>query len=125
LTWLDKRTWIEALGTPLVVIVVGLLIRWLDEKRRSKRRRVAAADEPLACFRALSLALAERGLSRRPDETVERLAQRVAASELPAELAGRASELLLGYSALRYGGRGNASELERDIDALVARLKAQ
>ena len=68
-------------------------------------------SDPLPCFERLTAALAARGVVRRPDEPLEALAERAAA------LGAEPRRLVLAYTALRYGGVGDAAGLAEAVNA--------
>jgi hypothetical protein len=113
--WLSRRSLLET----SLAWVAGCLVLALIVARGVQRRARAAAradDEVLLPFMQPLLATLERqGHARRPDEPLERLAER-----LPdAEIAG----LLSRYSALRYGGVGDREALAREVSASVTALR--
>jgi hypothetical protein len=114
--------------------------------RRTKRGIAAAAEggEPLPCLARLEGALARHGEERAAAEPLEVFARRILGEGAPAAAgaeararvgksgpdqglarpeAAEAAELLERYAALRYGGVGDAGELERAIDRYVARIE--
>ena len=115
-------------------------------ERRAKRGLTAAAEggEPLPWLTRLEAALARRGEERAGSEPLEGFARRIRAGgsapaegepearargerpepkrRLPGVDAAEAADLLERYAALRYGGVGDAGELERAVDRCVARL---
>lgn len=114
LTWLDRRSWLEVLSAPALVIVLPLLIRILL-RRRARSREASDGDyaRSLPCFDQLSETLARHGIVRAASETLEQLADRVAADA--GDLARDGPILLRRYAALRYGGVGDEQTLASDI----------
>ena len=110
--WLSERTlaqtsaaWLFGCAVLVVIVARGV--------RRRSRLKGWADDEALLPFMLPLLAALDRdGHPRRPDEPIERLAARLPDDE-PARL-------LLRYSALRYGGIGDAAALARDVGASLA-----
>jgi protein-glutamine gamma-glutamyltransferase len=110
--WLGERTlaqtsvaWLFGCAVLAVIVARGV--------RRRGRQMQLADDEALLPFMLPLLATLDReGHPRRPDEPLERLAARLDDDE-PARL-------LLRYSALRYGGIGDAEALARDVGVSVA-----
>ena len=125
--WLGQRSAFE-----MSLILVGLVALLLVA--RALRGRVrgdgapALIDVPLPGFVALARALARRGVSRAPHETLSRFARRIEReARLPAPLEATCAELVRRYESLRYAGRGDAGALEREMDEaarLVARAAA-
>jgi protein-glutamine gamma-glutamyltransferase len=122
LRWLDALTWAELL-TPLGA-VAGLYAFLLWRRSRQGRRaaRPPESDPALPCLERLTRSLAARGVARPPSEPVECFAARVATDPALSDLGPPASELLLRYSALRYGGIGAEAELDRDVTRVVEGL---
>jgi transglutaminase-like putative cysteine protease len=91
--------------------LLGSLILALIVARRAGRRvrylRVAPDEGPLPWIEPLLVRLARAGHARRLHEPLERFAARLP-DALPAQLLQR-------YAALRYGGRGDAEALARDV----------
>jgi transglutaminase-like putative cysteine protease len=101
-------------------LVALALLGWLFRRELTalvvrRRRPAPQADlrysEPLACYQALCAALAAHGITRRPDEPLEALAERAGA------LGPEPRRLLLAYAALRYGGEGDAGALGEAVEA--------
>jgi transglutaminase-like putative cysteine protease len=94
-------------------------VRWLRARGASgaRVRSEAGLDQPLPFFATLATSLERRGILRDPSEPLEHFARRVAELGLSdaAQLVGR-------YAALRYGGVGDASRLERDVAAFVRHI---
>jgi protein-glutamine gamma-glutamyltransferase len=115
-TWLEQRSVRETSIAWLVGLAILALIVMRGVRRRRERSSALSDDEaPLACLEHLLATLERQGHRRAPGEPIERLAARVADPQ--------AADLLARYSALRYGGRGNAQRLERDV-ADYARARA-
>lgn len=112
--WLSERSLAETsvawlLGCAVLAVIVARGVR------RRSRQQAWADDEALLPFMVPLLAALDReGHPRRPDEPLERLAARL--PEEPARLLRR-------YSALRYGGVGDADALARDVSASLARRR--
>ncbi len=123
LRWLDQRTWLEVLLTPLLLILLGASIRWLGQRRKERRLGREQASGPLPCFAQLSTALQARGIERDDNEPIGSLLARLEQSDLDAPLPAEGSLLLERYRALRYGGKGDEQDLARDISGYVARLQ--
>jgi transglutaminase-like putative cysteine protease len=113
--WLAQRT----LGQTSVAWLVGCLVLALIVARGARRRareRSAAEDEALLPFMQPLLTRLERtGHAHRPAEPLEQLAARLHDTE-----PGR---LLRRYTALRYGGIGDAQTLEREVAACAKGLR--
>jgi hypothetical protein len=127
LSWLDRRTWVQMLTPPVLLIMLIAAIRLWRQRRRRSASSAGDDDRPLPCFDELSGALAARGLTRAPAETLEQLAHRVEATEggrLPAPTAQAGANLLRRYAALRYGGLGNELDLATDIERFCRQLVA-
>jgi transglutaminase-like putative cysteine protease len=113
--WLAQRS----LEQTSVAWLVGCLVLALIVARGARRRargHSAAADEALLPFMQPLLARLEHtGHPRRPAEPLEHLAAR-----LPDRDAGR---LIRRYTALRYGGIGDARALSQDVAACTKALR--
>lgn len=85
---------------------------------RRERRQAAGTgdtlDAPLPYFRELLLALSRTGLPRPPSEPLEVYADRLRAADL-----GGVADVVLEYSAFRYGGIGDAVLLAARVRALA------
>ena len=112
----------HATPSQLFALLVGLLAAWGGV--RALRRRTAASargqaadrvDPPLPCFERLTSSLARRGLSRAPSEPLFRFARRLEEAGLT-----EAALLVERYAAMRYGGIGEASAVEADVDRFLA-----
>ncbi|MCA9548830.1 MAG: transglutaminase domain-containing protein [Myxococcales bacterium] len=102
------------LGLVALALLAWLFRRELATLLRRRRPQVQVElrySDPLACFEALSAGLAARGITRRPDEPLEALAERAAA------LGPEPRRLVLAYAALRYGGVGDAAGLATAVEA--------
>jgi transglutaminase-like putative cysteine protease len=116
-TWLEQRSVRETSVAWLVgLAVLALIVLRGVRRRRTGAARVTEDEAPLACLEHLLASLERQGHPRQPGEPIERLAARVPDAD--------AARLLERYSALRYGGRGNAQGLERDV-AEYTRARAQ
>lgn len=105
--WLGERTLAETSAAWLVGCGVLALIVARGVRRRSRQQRLSDDEALLPFMRPLIAALERDGHRHRADEPIERLAAR---------LPGEAALLLMRYSALRYGGIGDAEALARDVD---------
>jgi transglutaminase-like putative cysteine protease len=113
--WLAQRTLEQTSVAWLVGCVVLALIVARGARRRA-RERSAAEDETLLPFmRPLLTRLERTGHPRRPTEPLEHLAARLHDTE-----AGR---LIRRYTALRYGGIGDARALSEDVAACAKALR--
>jgi transglutaminase-like putative cysteine protease len=107
----------------LVVLVLGLVARWLRRDRAAKEDADwrAKGEKPPPSLVRLFEALARRGLARGDAEPIERFAERVA------EKGGgeaEAAALLERWAAYRYGGLGDGEGLVRELEGCVERLRA-
>ncbi|MEM9691170.1 MAG: transglutaminaseTgpA domain-containing protein [Myxococcota bacterium] len=123
LEWLDRRTPQEMVTPPLVLIALAIALRL---GRRRNRRGTRIADGPRESFVGLSRALARRGLKRAAAETPLQFAARLETGDeesgtSPA-IRRDAAHWFRRYSALRYGGIGDADHLDRDAAALIRQL---
>jgi hypothetical protein len=125
LVWLDGLTVAEAVSAPLVLILLGALLRWYRTRSRGASLAVGEASGPLPGFLALREALARVGIDGGPDETVEALARRVSKSPLPTDVVTACVDVLHRYAALRYGDVGHAREVGSGLEALAARLRTR
>jgi len=104
--------------------LAGALALWAVVRALNARRGKAARRAPgtrtsaPAYFLRFAAALARAGHAREPSEPLERLARRIAAVE------PEAAHLLERYAALRYGGVGDALELEAEMDGCSARMRS-
>jgi transglutaminase-like putative cysteine protease len=114
--WLSARSLAETSAAWLLGCVVLAVIVARGVRRRGRQARLGDDEALLPFMRPLLAALARDGHPRRPDEPLERLAARLPEDE-PARL-------LLRYSALRYGGIGDADSLARDVGASLAARRA-
>jgi transglutaminase-like putative cysteine protease len=110
----------QIIAALLVVIVVGLVVRRLRQ-RRLRETSVAdgffRADAPPPALVRLLDALARRGQTRDPAEPIERFARR-----LDDEGQRAPAALLRRYAALRYGGVGDGDSLFADMDSCAGNL---
>lgn len=109
----------------VAVVVVLLAIRWMSTRLRGHRlMRRGSGDTapPLPCFELLSAALARAGHERHASEPIEAFAGRL--QSVPASWARAASEALLAYASLRYGGVGEEATVVRDIDRAARAVRA-
>jgi len=113
--WLGRRTPFE-LSLALVGLVGVLLLVRALRALRERALAASSADLPLEGFVALSRALEERNLPRSPSETLARYALRVEATdELAPARARELGRLLRDYAELRYGGRGDARQIDEAL----------
>lgn len=110
--WLGERTLEQTSAAWLFGCIVLAVIVARGVRRRARQARLADDEALLPFMLPLLSTLDREGHPRRPDEPLERLAARLPDAE-PARL-------LLRYSALRYGGIGDADALARDVGASVA-----
>jgi transglutaminase-like putative cysteine protease len=91
-------------------------VRWLGRRaNRGQRARVEdQLDRPLPWFASLASSLERRGLLRDRAEPLELFARRLEGLGLR-----EAAQLVDRYAALRYGGLGDPSGLERDVEQFV------
>ncbi|MDB4932575.1 MAG: hypothetical protein JWM10_5059, partial [Myxococcaceae bacterium] len=69
-------------------------------------------------------ALAARGVARSPDETLERYAARVSATDLLAPaLRAETAAAIRAYAAARYGDAGDAGEMVRRTNEAARALR--
>jgi Transglutaminase-like superfamily/TgpA N-terminal domain/Domain of unknown function (DUF4129) len=113
--WIERRSAFELSLALVGLIALLLAARVLRGTTVAARPRVAG-DPPLAGFVALDRALARRGVSRGPTETLSRFALRVEQEGglTPAHKA-QAAALVRRYELVRYGGRGDAGALDREM----------
>lgn len=113
--WIGQRSAFE-LSLMLVGLVALLIGARVLRGRADRARVVAIGDLPLPGFEALARALARRGVDRTPPETLSRFAQRIELeARLSASLKARAAALVRRYELVRYGGRGDAGALDREL----------
>ena len=122
--WFEGGSTAQRLGAALALLVGWLAWRAWRSRGEEVVARVSAAQEgPLPCWAALSKALARGGLPRAPDETLERFAARVAASDLlAAEVRAEAAAVIRAYAAARYGADGDGAEMVRRTNDLARAL---
>jgi hypothetical protein len=113
--WLTRRSLLETSLAWLAGCLVLVLIVARGARRRGRRQAIAPDEALLPFMRPLLEALDRRGHPRRPDEPLERLADRLPDAE--------SARLLRRYSALRYGSIGDRDALARDVDASVEALR--
>ncbi len=120
--WLERRTAFEY-SLVLVLLAGGfVLVRLLRTRRQQKRSR-NGTDAPLAGFVHLDRSLSRRGISRSPQETLERFASRVLVTDaLPPAHGGEIAALIRAYAELRYAGRGDVQTIERRLVAAARSL---
>ncbi len=124
LNWLDRRTWLEVLSIPALLVLLPLLIRVVLRRRaRNKDPLQATSSSSLSCFKQLSSTLEKHGVTRRGSETLEQLAKRLGQVDALA-IARGGPPLLRRYAAHRYGGVGSLDTLERDIRSFCDALES-
>ena len=123
--WFERRTTEQRLGVALVLLVGWLAWRTWRARGEAAETKVALAQEgPLPCWEALSAALTARGVARASDETLERYAARVSASDVLAPgLREESAAAIRAYAAVRYGAEGDAGEMLRKADEVVRSLR--
>jgi hypothetical protein len=87
-------------------------VRWFRNRAgvTLRERAAGALDRPLPFFATLVVRLERRGLIRERSEPLERFAVRLHQAGVD-----EAARLVERYAALRYGGVGDLSSLERDV----------
>lgn len=113
--WLAARTLAETGLAWLAGCAALALIVARGVRRRAGRHAVSDDEALLPFMQPLLATLEHQGHTRRPDEPLERLAARLPDPEL--------ARLLRRYSALRYGGVGDAEVLARDVSTSVKALR--
>ncbi|MBM4375367.1 MAG: transglutaminase domain-containing protein [Deltaproteobacteria bacterium] len=121
LVWLDGLTLAQALISPLLVVALSVVWRWVRGRRRGRGARQAPAPGPLPNFVALVEALERAGLPVEQDATLESLARRVN-ERLPPELGRDCAQTLLAYAALRYGDHGDPVAIAEELGVRRAEL---
>ena len=117
----------------LVVVVGSLLVMWVAVRifrRRNKRpargpSHLLAYHAPLPGLEKLLKAMAQQGPHRKPSEPLESYARRLALDPGLGALGGEASRLLFQYAAWRYGDKGDAGVLARELDDLIRAVNAE
>lgn len=125
--WLSARwhdgaltIWIVRAGVPVLTSVgIVLLIRRVRRRRRALPQRSLDAEKPLPEMEALLRALAQRGWSRAPSETLEHFSQRLRAHE------SATAQVIDAYARHRYGGQGSREELQTRLRTLTVGLDAR
>lgn len=120
---LDALSWTQLLVPLFALVLLFALVRWWRARTGGRSRRGDDDLEQLECFERLSEALAQRGRHRAATVPVELWARRLASDPNLGDLRKEAHDLLIRYSALRYGNLGEEAELSRDIERFVARLR--
>jgi hypothetical protein len=82
---------------------------------RIRERGDDALDRPLSYYASLASYLERTGIAREGSEPLERFAHRLAGSGLQ-----EAATLVERYAALRYGGIGDPTALQRDVEGFMA-----
>ncbi|HWO10485.1 MAG TPA: transglutaminaseTgpA domain-containing protein, partial [Polyangiaceae bacterium] len=113
--WLERRTLLETSLAWVAGCAALALIVARGARRRRSRPLLADDELPLPFMEQLLAALARRGHERRPDEPLERLAARLPDA--------KPRDIILRYTALRYGGRGDRAALEREAETAARDLR--
>jgi transglutaminase-like putative cysteine protease len=112
--WLERLTVEQtAIGWVLGSVILAWIVARGARRRRTEKRRVAEDEAALPILHTLLKTLARAGHTRNATEPIEQLAARVPDA--------RATDLLVRYAAFRYGDRGDAEELAKDISAYARR----
>jgi hypothetical protein len=120
--WLEQRSAFE-FSLTLLLLAGGFALARVLRDRRRKRLRLADPDTPLEGFVRLGESLTRKGISRSPQETLERFASRVQECDaLPQERRQDVGDLIRTYATLRYAGRGDPSTIERQLVAAARSL---
>lgn len=118
--WLAARTTAELLGAAGVLLFVWVIYRKITNVSSLPGPPIAYEDLPLESLKALEDALAERGLERGVDETLERFAARVRDTPmLSTETRETIAEQISRYASWRYGGEGEKPKLEAELTAVT------
>lgn len=109
-------------GVALLFVYLSLrqLITWLQRRKRAATD-LAGFEDPRPSLVLLLSTLATAGEARKEREPLEAFARRIRTSPVLGESSGGAAELLLRYSAWRYGHEGDPDLLDRDIEAWISR----
>ena len=99
------------LGAAVSLFTLVRLAR-LRRERRQAAGTGETSDAPLPYFHDLLLALSKSGLPRPPNEPLEIYADRLRAANL-----GDVADVVLEYSAFRYGGLGDSALLAARVRA--------
>ena len=104
-------------------VVVWFLVRVvLGAARRAWKTRARPNPErPLPCFERLTIALARAGLVREESEPLEAFASRLA--RRTDAWANAASAAVATYAALRYGGIGDGTAVEQQLDHVARTIE--
>ncbi len=124
--WLGRRSPFEL--TAMLVGLVALLIGYRTVRGLRARGGPATAveDQPLPEFVDLVRALEQRGVERLPSWTLRRLAARVAViPELSDATRTEVVSALGDYEALRYGRRGEETEVVRVLRDAAGALRGR
>lgn len=123
--WFEGRTTGQRLGAALALLVGWLAWRtWHARDEVVVARTKVSQEGPLPCWEALSAALTARGMTRSPDETLERYAARVAATDLlEPTLRAEAADVIRAYAAARYGEAADAGEMVRRTNEVARSLR--
>ncbi len=123
--WFERRTTEQRLGAALVLLVGWLAWRtWRARGEAAETKTAQTQEGPLPCWEALAAALAARGVGRAAEETLERYAARVSASDVLAPgLREESAAAIRAYAAVRYGAEGDAAEMVRRTNEVVRSLR--
>lgn len=127
-TRLSEMSLWEIIVFLLAFIAVALIVRWWG--RRGQRAGTGLepffqAEAPPPALTRLLTALAGAGYTRDPSEPLERFAERLSERRPdtdPRIDTGEVKDILLRYSALRYGGVGQAEALFAEMEELASQL---
>ncbi len=107
----------------IALLTLWLFVRWLQKRRKSptslQQRSEQTYDDPRAMLLSLLDELERRGVSRSPSETLESLARRLEDLGNVANTGQPVAQLLRDYAAWRYGGHGDAEQVDREIAAWI------
>lgn len=122
---LDRLSVGEALSLPAVLVLLVAGFYWRRQRGARLALNRAQVSQPLPSFLRLSRTLVARGIKVTPDDSLETLAGRVAASSALSAHAAECTEALRSYAALRYGDLGDASAIEARLDRLSRALRTR
>ncbi len=122
---LDALSWTQVLSPFFVLLLLFTVVRWWRTREERAVKARVEMDQAAPCFESLSEALASRGIHRPPTQPIERWADELADAVPLGGARTRARNLVLRYSAFRYGRLGSETELDRDVDRFVQDLGNQ